>query len=80
YATEACKRMLKYGFEDLKVHRIMAKCNTENISSWKLLERLSMRREGHFKKPVYFKKTGEGNPIWHDDYQYAILEEEWAVL
>jgi len=80
YATEACKRMLKYGFESMGAHRIIAKCNIENIASWKLLERLSMRREGHLKKPVYFKKTIKGLPIWHDAYQYAILEEEWSLL
>lgn len=77
YATEASKRILQYGFEQLGAHRIMAKCNPENSPSSKLLERLLMRREGHFKKPAYFKKTINGKAIWHDCYQYAMLEEEW---
>jgi ribosomal-protein-alanine N-acetyltransferase len=77
YATEASKRILNYGFEQMDVRRIIAKCNPKNSASWKLLERLSMRLEGHFKKPVYFKKTIDGNAIWHDCYQYAMLEEEW---
>jgi len=77
YATEACKRVLKYGFEQLGTHRVIGKCNPENASSWRLLERLSMRREGHFRKPSYFKKTIDGKAIWHDAYQYSILEEEW---
>jgi RimJ/RimL family protein N-acetyltransferase len=47
YATEACKRILKYGFEEKNAHRIVAEVNVKNESSWKLLERLSMRREGH---------------------------------
>ena len=77
YATESSKRILQYGFEQIGMRRIIAKCNPENSASWKLLERLSMRLEGHFKKPVYFKKTIDGKEIWHDCYQYAMLEEEW---
>lgn len=77
YATEACRRILKYGFEQLGAHRIIGMCNPENTPSWKLMERLSMRREGYFKKPAFFKKTEEGKPIWHDAYQYSILDEEF---
>ncbi|WP_253198435.1 GNAT family N-acetyltransferase [Clostridium gasigenes] len=77
YATEACKRVLKYGFEQLGAHRAIGKCNPENTPSSKLLERLLMIREGHFRKPAYFKKTIDGKAIWHDAYQYSILEEGW---
>jgi RimJ/RimL family protein N-acetyltransferase len=41
------------------------------------MERLNMRREGHFLKPAFFEKTAEGAPQWHDAYQYAVLDEEW---
>ncbi|GKX30892.1 ribosomal-protein-serine acetyltransferase [Vallitalea longa] len=77
YATEACKRVMKYGFENLGVHRIIGKCNPENTSSWRLLERLMMRKEGYFKKIAFFSKSDNGQPIWHDCYQYAILDEEF---
>jgi [ribosomal protein S5]-alanine N-acetyltransferase len=77
YATEACKGILIYGFEEMGVHRIIGKCNPENTASWNLLERLSMRREGYYKKPVFFRKTHDGKPIWHDAYQYSILEEDF---
>jgi RimJ/RimL family protein N-acetyltransferase len=80
YATEACEKVLKYGFEELGAHRIIGQCNPENTSSWRLLERLSMRREGHFRKPVFFKKSKDGKPIWHDSYEYSILEEEFFLL
>ncbi|MFE4712613.1 GNAT family N-acetyltransferase [Paenibacillus sp. NPDC056722] len=79
YATEACQAVLKYGFEELGAHRIMALCNPDNAPSWRLLERLSMRREGHFKKEDFFRKTESGEPIWHDAYQYSILNEEWNI-
>lgn len=77
YATEASRRVLQYGFEELKAHRIIAMCNPENASSWRLLERLLMRKEGHHMKKAFFYKTEEGQPIWHNAYQYAILADEW---
>ncbi|HEX2954982.1 MAG TPA: GNAT family protein [Bacillota bacterium] len=77
YATEACRRLIQYAFKELHAHRIIALCSPENTASWRLLERLSMRREGLFKKPAYFRTTHNGRPLWHDAYQYAILEEEW---
>lgn len=77
YATESCKKILSYGFEQLHARRIIAKCNPENTPSWRLLERLHMRREGHLKKNIYFKFDKQGNPIWIDTYEYAILSEEW---
>ncbi|HBB28413.1 MAG TPA: GNAT family N-acetyltransferase [Clostridiales bacterium] len=82
YATESIKALLDYAFTKLGVRRVVAKCNPLNTSSWKLLEHLNLRREGHFLKAVNFKKDKDKNnqPIWHDTYQYAILAEEWLKL
>ena len=77
YATEAALRMLQYGFEVCGAHRIEAHCNPENTRSWQLLERIHMRREGHFSKKATFRNDEAGNPIWHDAYAYGMLEEEW---
>ena len=80
YAAESAQRIIRYGFEECGAHRIMALCNPENTASWRLLERLNMRREGHFLKKAFFKLDGQGNPLWHDAYEYAILAEEWTAL
>jgi RimJ/RimL family protein N-acetyltransferase len=80
YATEASKRIIQYAFEELGAHRIVAMCNPGNAPSWKLMERLHMRREGYFKKKAFFRKNDDGTPIWHDAYEYAILQEEWAEM
>jgi RimJ/RimL family protein N-acetyltransferase len=77
YATESCKRILKYVFEELGAHRVESACHPDNTPAWKLLERLSMRREAHHKKSGFVRKTLDGKPIWWDSYLYAILEEEW---
>lgn len=80
YATEASRKIIWYGFEQIGAHRIIGKCNPENIPSWKLMERLSMRREGYFRKPAFFRKSIDGKPIWHDAYQYSILAEEFHLI
>lgn len=80
YATEGAFRLLRYGFEVCSAHRIVAHCNPENTASWRLLERLHMRREGHFYKKAFFKYDVGGNPIWHDAYAYAMLSDEWNEL
>ena len=77
YATEAAAALLDYAFGTLKVHRVMAECNPLNERSRKLMERLGMRREGEFKQSVYYKKDLQGNPVWQDTLQYAILKDEW---
>ncbi|TCL56154.1 RimJ/RimL family protein N-acetyltransferase [Hydrogenispora ethanolica] len=78
YATESCRRILDYGFQELQAYRIIAMCNPENVASWQLLERLGMRREGHLRKNIFFKYDPNGQPIWNDTYEYALLSEEWA--
>lgn len=71
-AYEASSRVVEYAFSELKLHRLFAITDCENESSVKLLERLRMRREGHFIQNIWFKGK------WGDEFLYAILAEEWA--
>jgi len=73
YASEAAYSTLKYGFEELKLHRIIATCQPENTGSYRVMEKIGMRREGYFKKCI---PHVDG---WWDEYYYSILEEEWNV-
>ena len=77
YATEAARALLCDVFVNRGARRVTAMCNPQNISSWKLLERLGMRREGNLVRNVSFKKDAAGRSIWQDTYEYAILAEEW---
>ncbi|MGE7997424.1 GNAT family N-acetyltransferase [Lysinibacillus sp. NPDC093190] len=72
YASEAAKAVLDYGFKEMKLHRIIATCQPENIPSYKVMEKIGMRREGYFKKCI------PHNDDWWDEYYYAVLEEEWV--
>lgn len=72
YASEAVSRVLDFVFGVLGVHRVIAITDCENDASVALLEGLGMRREGHFIQNVWFKGK------WGDEYQYAILRDEWS--
>ena len=43
YAVEAGKAILKYGFDELKLERIVAITQDKNEKSWKMLEKLGMK-------------------------------------
>ncbi len=79
YATEACRILLNKAFA-AGCHRIVAMCNPDNTASWRLMERLGMRREGQLQKNIYFQVDAYGLPIWQDTYLYAMLKEEWEKI
>jgi len=61
---------MNYGFKSLGLHRIHADTSTENPASWRIMERLGMRREGLLRGAVY----EEGK--WVDRYVYGVLVDE----
>jgi [ribosomal protein S5]-alanine N-acetyltransferase len=76
YASEASAVLVEYAFSEYHAHRIMARCNPENVASWKLLEKTGFRREGHFRKCAFFRRDADGQPIWTDAYEYSRLEKD----
>ncbi len=73
YATEAGRALLEMGFAGAGLHRIYARCDARNVGSWKVMERLGMRREAHFREHALFKGA------WDEELVYAILEDEWRT-
>ena len=73
YATEATGALIRHGFEVLGLHRIIGTCDTRNARSWRVMERLGLRREGQFKRD---RKARRG---WRDSYLYAVLASEWRA-
>ena len=71
FASEAVSRLLDYAFNALELHRVVAIADCRNAPSVALLERVGMRREGHFLEHVWFKGG------WTDEYLYAVLKNEW---
>ncbi len=77
YALESARALIDHAFLKWNMRRVIALCNPENEKSWRLLERLGMRREGHLIQNVSFHKDESGNPIYTDTYEYGLLREEW---
>ncbi len=73
YATEAVRELLRHCFQDLGVRRVTANCFLDNDTSWRLMERVGMRRELHAVRES-LHRSGR----WLDVVGYAVLDEEWA--
>ena len=69
--TEAVDAMLKFGFEDYGLNRIVAKVMKENIGSIKVLQKLGFVHEGLLRESLY--KNGQ----YHDLMIYSILQNEF---
>jgi RimJ/RimL family protein N-acetyltransferase len=71
HATEAARELLRYGFENLGLHRIFASHFKHNPASGRILVKLGMRYEGcqreHLRKWDQFV----------DSELYGILRREW---
>lgn len=74
FCTEAAQAIVGYGFRSMHAHKVTAHCDPLNYASWKVLEKIGMRREGHFMKKAFFRKDDGGNPLWHDCYAYGLVE------
>jgi RimJ/RimL family protein N-acetyltransferase len=72
YATEALNKVFDYIFGPLQKHRIFASVDPNNRASIRLLERMNMRKEAHFKESLW------QHDRWLDDVIYAILSQEWT--
>lgn len=74
YATEAVEELVRIAFEELGLRRVVAHCFAANEASWRLMERIGMRREVHTVKES-LHRSGE----WMDGMSYALLAEEWEA-
>jgi len=70
-ATEGAREMLRLGFDELGLHRIVAEADPRNLPSLRVIDRLGMRREAHLVEHLFVK--GE----WIDEVIGAMLEAEW---
>jgi len=72
YATEAVGELIRICFEELHLRRVVAECFADNVPSWRLMERVGMRREAH-DVCGSLHRSGE----WLDGFAYAMLADEW---
>ena len=72
YATEAVRELLAIAFDDLGLRRVVANSFEANEPSWRLMERVGMRREA-LTLGESLHRDGE----WLDSVAYGLLAEEW---
>ena len=76
YAVEAVRALLGICFaeapEGLGLRRVIALCFADNEPSWRLMEKVQMRRESHTVKESLHREHG-----WLDGYAYGLLADEW---
>nr|WP_156282456.1 GNAT family N-acetyltransferase [Paenibacillus sp. NEAU-GSW1] len=52
YATEAVKRIIQFGFQELKLHKIYAIAMTKNPASSNVMKKIGMQFEGELKQHI----------------------------
>lgn len=77
YGSEMGKALLDFGFGILDLHRIIAHCDAENYGSYRVMERIGMRREGLFIEGRTANKKSDKK--YSDELSYAILKDEWSM-
>jgi RimJ/RimL family protein N-acetyltransferase len=71
YATEMVRAALDLAFGELGLHRVTAGCFADNTASWRVMEKVGMRREQHGIRDSWHAELG-----WVDGYTYAVLADE----
>ena len=74
FGTEAAAALLRVCFEQLGLRRAYAQCFADNAASWRVMEKLGMRREEYAVRDS-LHRSGE----WRDAMRYAILADEWRA-
>ena len=72
FATEVVATLVKFGFEELGLHRIYGTCGPDNPASSRVLEKNGFKLEGHFREHKHVR--GE----WRDSLYYAMLDHDWV--
>jgi RimJ/RimL family protein N-acetyltransferase len=71
-ATAIARGLLEVAFAELGLHRVTAGCFAANAASWRVMEKVGMRREQHGVQDSWHDELG-----WVDGYTYGILGAEW---
>ena len=74
-ASEAASIVVDHAFtRSPTLVRIFAECDIENVGSWRVMEKIGMRREG------VLRSHGRVRNHLYDEAMYAILRAEWEAL
>ena len=72
YVPEGVALILRYGFEELGLHRVEAAIVPRNAASRRVVEKLGLREEGLAERFLQIRG------VWEDHTRFAITVEEWG--
>lgn len=72
--SETSELMVRYGFEELNLHKIVAGIFEPNLGSQKCALKMGMKLESKFKEDIYI----DGR--YYDTYIYSMLDRDWFSL
>lgn len=70
YMYETINRLVRFGFDEMKLHSVEANVNPLNERSKKVLERVGFKKEAHFRENYLF------NGEFLDSIIYSLLEKD----
>jgi RimJ/RimL family protein N-acetyltransferase len=71
--TELARRLVAFGFRDLALQRIWAKCRPENVGSYRVMKKAGLRLEEYLQNDL----TVRGRIM--DSYLCSISRREWVA-
>jgi len=71
FMPEAAAAVMRFAFDDLRLHRVQVSVIPRNLASRRVPEKLGLREEGTALRYL------EINGVWEDHVRYAITAEEW---
>lgn len=72
YGTEYAAALMAIAFDGRGVRRVEANCFADNLASRRLMEKIGMRLEGHFREDS-LHRSGR----WLDGMSFALLASEY---
>jgi [ribosomal protein S5]-alanine N-acetyltransferase len=71
YMSEAVSAVIDFGFREMQLNKILARCEVNNIASARVMEKVGMKLEGILRQQLFVKGR-----YW-DLKAYSILREEF---
>lgn len=75
FATEAVRELIRICFDELGLRRVVATCFADNEASWRLMQRVGLRRELHAVADALHRSGA-----WLDTFGYAVTADEWPPV
>ena len=72
FGKEAVGLLVDYLFHEVRLARVGATVDVENVPSYRLLESLGFRREGTLRSALFHHGR------WHDVLVYGVTRPEWS--